>query len=301
MRLAFLSLFLPVVGFSCAPSAPSKVHVDPGRYTKTIKIGEMERSYVLRVPKQYDNKTKLPLVILLHGWTSNANQVEVYTQFGAKADKEGFILVSPDGTIGIGKNRGWNSGILNLGGADADDVALTETLIDSLEKDMYVDDKRVFVAGHSNGAMMAYQLGGKLGSRIAAIAVVAGTIGTPRNHVEEPKEPVSAIVIHGKADETVPYDDTSKALLKTTSAPESAKWWAEKIGCGSPKHTEQENGRVTFDRYSGGKNGAEVELISIRDGGHMWPNTLGFAGPGSSANLAATDLIWDFFRSHPKR
>ena len=45
MKLAYLPILLALCGFSCAPSAPTKVHVDPGRYTKTIKIGEMERSY----------------------------------------------------------------------------------------------------------------------------------------------------------------------------------------------------------------------------------------------------------------
>jgi polyhydroxybutyrate depolymerase len=102
------------------------------------------------------------------------------------------------------------------------------------------------------------------------------------------------------ADPTVPYDENSKALIRTTPAPASAKWWADKVGCSVQTHEAQEEGRIQIDRYSGGRNGVEVELISIKDGGHMWPTALSLAGPGSAANVPATDLIWDFFKSHPK-
>lgn len=299
MKLAYLPLLLPLLGFSCAPA--SKPHIEPGRYEKTIKVDGIERSYILRVPKQYDNKTSLPVVFVYHGWTSTAKQAEAYTQFGAKSEKEGFILVVPDGTEGINKLRGWNCGFLNLGNPDADDVKMTSDILDSLERDMYVDEKRVYVAGHSNGAMMAYDLGAKLSDRIAAIAVVSGSIGTARNHIDKPTAPVSAIILHGTADPTVPYDSNTKALIQTTSAPDSAKWWAEQDGCAPVKRTEEQDGRIKIDLYPGGKSGAEVELISIKDGGHMWPNTLGLRGPGSAADFPATDRIWDFFKSHPKK
>jgi polyhydroxybutyrate depolymerase len=272
MKFAYVFLVLPIFGFSCSHTQGPKPHVDPGKYVKTIKEGQLERSYILRVPKNYDNKTNLPLVLVYHGWTSNAQQADVYTEFGAKAEKEGFILVIPDGTPGIGKLKGWNAGILNLGAADVDDVKLTSDLLDSVEKDLYVDESRVYVAGHSNGAMMAYDLGAKLGNRIAAIGVVSGTIGTPDHQCENPQGPVSAIIFHGKADNTVPYDDTAKsALIKCTSAPDSAKWWAQKDGCAAATRTTQDDGDVIIDDYKGGKNGTEVELVSLVKGNHSWP------------------------------
>ncbi|OWY59791.1 hypothetical protein B7486_72665, partial [cyanobacterium TDX16] len=127
--------------------------------------------------------------------------------------------------------------------------------------------------------------------RIAAIGVVAGTIGLPEKQVESPKGPVSAIIVHGKADETVPYDSTVQALIKSTSAPDSAKWWAEKLGCGPGVRAERESGNLLVDSFNGGKDGCAVELVTIVDGGHSWP----------SEKISATDLIWEFFQSHPKR
>jgi polyhydroxybutyrate depolymerase len=300
MKFAYALLALPLFGFSCSSAVVPKPHIDPGRYVKTIKVGDLQRSYILRVPKAYDNKTKLPLVFVFHGWTSSAEEAEVYTQFGAKSEKEGFILAVPNGTEGVGKLKGWNAGFLNLGQSSADDVKLTSELLDQLEKDMYIDESRVYVAGHSNGAMMAYTLGAKLSDRIAAIAVVSGTIGIPKQQVEEPKGPVSAIIIHGKKDPTVPYDDTVQALLKSTAAPVCAQWWAGKVGCISPTRTTQAGGNVVIDTFTGGRAGTEVKFVSIVNGGHMWPNELDLPGPAAKSKFPATDVIWEFFKSHPK-
>lgn len=294
MRFIFAITVFSALGFSCSPPAAAKPHIDPGKYVKTIKEGELERSYILRVPKAYDNMTKLPLVFVFHGWTSNAEQADVYTQFGAKSEKEGFILVIPNGTEGLGKLKGWNTGFLNLGIADVDDVKFTSDVLDKVEADMYVDESRVYVAGHSNGAMMAYDLGARLGDRFAAIGVVSGTIGVPDKQVDEPKNPVSAIIIHGKADETVPYDASTVGLIKSTSAPDSAKWWAGKCGCEVATRTTDHKGNVIVDDYKPGKNGAEVELVTIVDGHHAWP------AERSETHVRAVDLIWDFFKAHPK-
>jgi polyhydroxybutyrate depolymerase len=289
MKLAHAILALPLFAFSCAPLPLAKPRIEPGRYVKSIEEGGIERSYILRVPWKYDSRTRLPLVILLHGWGSNALDAETATRFGAKSEQEGFLLAVPNGTEGVGKLKGWNVGFLRLGGQNVDDVKFTGDLLDQLERDLAVDENRVYVAGHSNGAMMAYELGAKLSDRIAAIAVVSGTIGTLHQRVDVPLSPVSAIIFHGKEDATVPYDDSAKALLQSISAPESAKWWASKDGCGDASETIEQKGEVAICDYRGGRNKTEVELVSIAKGDHSWPS-----------DVRATDMIWDFFRSHPR-
>jgi polyhydroxybutyrate depolymerase len=288
MKLARVLLPLSLFGFSCAPATPAKVHLEPGRYVRTIKVGQLERNYILRVPKNYDNATNLPLVFVLHGWSSSAREAEVNTGFAGKADKEGFILVLPDGTPAIGDLKGWNSGALDLGSPKANDVKLIGDLIEQLERDYYVDRQRVYVAGHSNGAMMAYDVGAQLGDKIAAIAVVSGTVGGVGTHVPDPKSPVSAIIFHGKQDETVPYDANSHALITSTPAPESAKWWADKIGCRNSSAGKLDGCALT--NYKEGRDRTEVEFVTIPDGDHSWP----------SGKVKATDMIWDFFKAHPK-
>ncbi len=294
MKPSSLFLAIPIFGFACGQ--PSKPHIEPGQYLRTIKEAALERTYILRVPTGYDNRTNLPVVILFHGWTGSAERILAATGFGAKADKEGFILVVPNGTEGIGKWRGWNCGFLNLGNADADDIKFTSDILDQVEKDLHVDENRVYVAGHSNGAMMAYDLGAKMGDRLAAIAVVSGTVGVPNAHVPDPVSPLSAIIFHGKADDTVPYDDKTQGLIKSTPAPESAKWWAEKDGCKAAIETTRDRGNLVIEDYEVGKNHTEVEFFTIVDGDHAWPGS-----PSARSHVPATDLIWSFFKSHPRR
>ncbi|MFI5386481.1 MAG: hypothetical protein ACHQ50_10220, partial [Fimbriimonadales bacterium] len=97
------------------------------------------------------------------------------------------------------------------------------------------------------------------------------------------------------ADDTVPYDSSTQGIIQSTPAPESAKWWAQQDGCGAMKEATKDSGNVIVDDYAGGRNGAEVEFISIVKGDHGWPQA---TNPDSG--ISATDLIWDFFRSHPK-
>jgi len=292
MKIPIIALVLPVLAFSCGQQA--KPPVEPGQYVKTIQEGDLARTYILRVPKNYDGKTNLPLVVLFHGWTGSAEDVEANTGFGDKADREGFILAIPNGTEGVGGLRGWNCGFLDLGKPKADDVKFTTDVLDQVERDLCVDPNRVYVAGHSNGAMMAYDLGAKLSGRIAAIAVVSGTIGIPGSQVADPEGPVSAIILHGKEDPTVPYDASHEGLIKAIPAPESAKWWAEKDGCKPPVESTAKDELI--EDYTGGRNGAEVEFVTILDGKHAWPG-----GGRTHPAISATDMVWDFFRAHPKQ
>lgn len=244
------------------------------------------------MPPAYDGRIGLPLVVLLHGWTSSKEEIERVTRFGEIADREGFFLAIPDATEGFGANRGWNAGFLNLGRADADDTKLIGDLIDRCRATLAVDPKRIFLAGHSSGAMMAGTAAASLGDRIAAIGVVSGTIGFENDHLKRLESPVSAILIHGTADDVVPYDRRTRGFIDPVSAPDSAKWWARQDGCGAGAKTVSDG--FTTELFSGGRGGAEVELVSIGEGGHAWPSSFG------PDHLDGTELLWRFFKAHPK-
>ena len=53
--------------------------------------------------------------------------------------------------------------------------------------------------------------------------------------------------------------------------------------------------------YAGGKQGSEVVLIKINNGGHTWPGRdmkLAILGK-TTKDISANDLIWEFFQRHP--
>ena len=65
-----------------------------------------------------------------------------------------------------------------------------------------VDAKRVYATGMSNGGIMCYRLASEMSDRIAAIAPVAGPMGTATCN---PRRPVPVIHFHGTADEFAPF------------------------------------------------------------------------------------------------
>ncbi len=282
-------------------SLPAKA---PGRYVESLTSAGIPRSYILRVPRGYDGKKRLPLVVLLHGWTGSAKTSEMSTRMGIKAQQEDFVLAIPDG---LGNPQGWNAGFIDLSGKKQDDVAFIDKLIEQVESEVGIDPDRVYVAGHSNGAMMTNLIGAKLSHKVAAIAAVAGSIGVPKkeggfNSIPEPVGPVSVLLIHGKQDKMVQYESTAQALLHVIGAMDSAKWWAKNNGCKlEPKETTSTNANIITTTFERGKDRTEVSLISILNGTHDWPGGIGLNGVEMATGLNATDVIWDFFKSHPKK
>jgi polyhydroxybutyrate depolymerase len=279
----------------------------PGRVRRLIVDGRT-RSYFVHLPQGHDNRSAMPVVVALHGATMNGPMMAWFSGLDQKADEAGFLAVFPNGT-GSWENFFWNAG----NGCDpaiqsgVDDVKFIDVLLDDLCRSYPVDQKRIYVAGLSNGAVMAYRLAAELSGRIAAIAAVAGGMGT---EVHEVARPVSVLHFHGTCDEFIPIlgGVGSRSILRAKHWPidHSIRTWVKLNGCNESPHIEalshaRDDTQVTRTTYSGGKDGAEVALIVIEGGGHTWP---GQPSPvkmlGKSAcNISANNLTWEFFQKHP--
>ena len=196
----------PVTTGSPASGAITVGRPSPGESRGSLEIDGRERTWRLYVPRSLPPTGEVPLVIGLHGGFGSGEQFAADAYFGAQAERGGFIAVYPDG-ISRGRLievRTWNAGNCCGEAADqnVDDVAFIEALIDRLHTALPLDADRVYITGHSNGAMMGYRLACELSDRIAAIAVVAGSLEAPCS----PSEPVSILSIHGDADEHHPLE-----------------------------------------------------------------------------------------------
>lgn len=80
-------IFLSIWAFSKAQSVGG-----------TIQHGGLTRAYNVYVPSSYNPANPVPLVINLHGYSSNNWQQELYSSFNPIADTAGFIIVYPQGT-----------------------------------------------------------------------------------------------------------------------------------------------------------------------------------------------------------
>jgi len=70
----------------------------PGDHTRSFKMGEPERSYLVHVPKGYDSKKATPVVLALHAALMDGPMMVSLSGMSKKADEEGFVVVYPSGT-----------------------------------------------------------------------------------------------------------------------------------------------------------------------------------------------------------
>lgn len=297
--------FLLLAAFGLAEPEP----LGPGDHTRTLTIGEQKRTYLVHIPKSYDGKKPTPVVLALHGAGMNGSMMVWFSGLNKKSDDAGFIVVYPSGT-GAGPFLTWNAGGLRgkMAEGRADDVAFIGKLLDDLGSVLKVDDRRIYACGMSNGGMMCYRLAAELSDRITAIAPVAGTIAIDES---KPRRPVPVIHFHGAKDSIVPFEvakGKAPSFLKLKGVEDSIQTWVKLNGCEEQAKVETiskagDEMKVTRKIYASGKEGAEVVLVVIDEGGHTWPGQqppVSFVGK-SARNISANDLMWEFFQRHKRK
>ncbi|BBX57441.1 Esterase PHB depolymerase [Mycobacterium shottsii] len=260
--------------------APPPAGFAEGTSFHTINVGGVDRTYRLYQPEGLP--AGAALVVMLHGGFGNARQAERSYDWDELADSEKFVVVYSDGL-----NRAWN---VNGGGccgrsarAGVDDVAFISAAVADVAHNVGIDANRVYAAGMSNGAMMAYTMACNTGI-FAAIGPVSGTQLDPCRS----PHPVSVMHIHGTGDPLVRYAGGAGAGAASHIAgppvPDLNAFWRDVDRCDAPVATV--SGLVATSVASCANN-RSVVLVSIDDGGHQWP-------------LAATEMLWEFFALHPR-
>ncbi len=320
-RLGLVALIVIGLAAAAAGSAVASSQPNTGKdLVERFTFQGQERTYLLHLPPGYDKKKPTPMVLVLHYYTGTGRAMAEQIGFSAKADKEHFIVVYPDGPIPGGTGLSWDIWHNPRDMQGAGDVAFVRELIRRLSARFAIDPKRIYATGMSQGGMVAHLAGGELSSVIAAIAPVGAIL------TAEPKsaDPVSVLIIHGTADPIVPYKGgtlgggsrrrgsgsrrgggpgrggrTQGAGGMRPFVPavaEAASTWVAHNGC-SPKAKKTQQGKVIKELYTGGKAGTEVVVYTIVGGGHDWPSLNDKTGSG----FRTTDVVWEFFKKHPKK
>lgn len=252
------------------------------------------------IPDSYDAGTATPLIVLLHGYTSSGANQDNYMGFSKIADDYGFLLVAPDGTREAGGNesRFWNASdaCCNFYGSEVDDSGYVQSIIETMKSEYNVDDKRVYLVGHSNGGFMSYRMAYDHSDTIAAIASLAGA--TQLGDREAPLNPVNVLQIHGTADGTIAYAGGDIQENRYPGAVATVRQWAGYNGCRQEGKAREmrdldaslpgfETGVLKFD--IGCKPGGSSELWTISSGPHV---------PLLSDSFAEQVVEWLY--AHPK-
>jgi len=78
----------------------------PAQETKEkVTVDDVDREFMVRLPRGYDAKQHYPVVILLHGMNQDADDMERLTRFDELADKNGIITIYP-----VALHGRWNVG-----------------------------------------------------------------------------------------------------------------------------------------------------------------------------------------------
>ena len=271
--------------------------------SETLKSGGDLRNYWLVRPEGIEKTKPAPLLMVLHGSAGSGEDMMTVTRRGFErlADKEKFIVVYPDAL-----ERRWNDQ-----GGTVDDVAFLLAIVDKLVADGLVDKNRIYVAGISNGGMMAQRLACEQADRIAGIATVAGGLPEPLQATCKPARALPVLVIHGTEDPIVPWSGGAVAGFedfgKVLSARETAKFWAANNRCGDggviaaePDRDPKDGTRVKMEVFASCPAGAAVKLAAVEGGGHTWPGGYQYLPERfigrTSQDVDANMLIWDFFK-----
>jgi polyhydroxybutyrate depolymerase len=278
---------------------------DDGRSVVTLDVGGLTRRYIRYEPPGLDRSAPVPFVVLLHGATGSGAIAERLYGMSQLAASQGFVVAYPDA---LGQPSAWNT-TPEVGNRKPSDVAFIRALVEQEQATRPLDPRRTFACGHSSGAIMSYRLASEASDLFAAVGVVAGTIGyqTAEGRAwtfPAPQRPVAVIHVHGTADPLVAYDGGSwRGGRGTVSVADSIQFWVVQDGCDpTPVKETTPDGAATRQTYSGGRDGTEVTLWTIQDGGHEWPGwTLAARRTNDAAPaVSATDLIWEFFAAHPR-
>ena len=271
--------------------------------SETLKSGGDLRNYWLVRPEGIEKTKPAPLLMVLHGSAGSGEDMMTVTRRGFErlADKEKFVVVYPDAL-----ERRWNDQ-----GGTVDDVGFLLAIVDKLVADGLVDKNRIYVAGISNGGMMAQRLACEQADRIAGIATVAGGLPEPLQATCKPARALPVLVIQGTEDPIVPWSGGAVAGFedfgKVLSARETAKFWAANNRCGDggviaaePDRDPKDGTRVKMEVFASCPAGAAVKLAAVEGGGHTWPGGYQYLPERfigrTSQDVDANMLIWDFFK-----
>ena len=264
----------------------------------TINVDGKTRKYWLYVPASVAGQKNVPVVFSLHGrgGTGDPNEANSSTlgkpTFTSLADKEGFIVVYPQGRDGGKEPNDWNNGFVGTTGWEATgkenaDTKFIKALVDEIKKiynsnsNISVDPKKFYLCGFSMGGMMTYACAKVLNGTFAAYGSCGGF---PLNEFHlnlATKQPIPFIHMHGSSDNMLGIKHLHTIIENLLF----------RNGCSlKDKNTTtewtntKENGEThEFKRYDfTGVNGVPVTTVTFKD---LW----------HSVEASAPKYLWDFF------
>ena len=250
----------------------------------TCDYAGITRSFLEYAPA----KAPKGIILMLHGYGSDAQAFRLSTKLDEEAIKRGFVVIYVTGL----KNEqdktsatGWNSGI---GNSTNDDIGFLKELACYFQKKYNLSRQNTFAAGFSNGGFMMYRLAIEAQDTFAAVASVAGMMPESMWALKKKKANISLLQINGTKDDVVPMQlNGSSKYSKAPAIEEVMDYFITANGL-TQKQTQQLSSTAELTKFSGKNN--QVWQVLIQDGRHSWPEE-------KICGFSTNNLILDFFMS----
>ncbi len=234
------------------------------------KVGDVTRDALVFPPSKKGDAAP-PLVFAFHGHGGTSQNASKTFKFQDEWPEAVVVymqgLPTPGKTDPDGKKPGWQK---TVGDQEDRDLKFFDAVLATMKEKYKIDEKRLYVTGHSNGGGFTYLLFAARPDLFAAIAPSAAGVGGLKGLKDV--KPIPVMHIAGEKDDVVPFEAQKKTMdgVKEYNGCEAeGKEWAK--GC---------------TIYASSK---DAPLVSFIHGGtHKYP-------------AEAPALIVKFFKEHARK
>jgi polyhydroxybutyrate depolymerase len=286
-----MKLYYPLLIALCASASASAQNI-------TFPHDGLDRQYRIHIPDQVADTA--PLVLALHGYSGNNNDMMNNYGWVELADERGFVVAFPNGTQDQWNNRFWDVDYDFHQGLDIDDDGFLSSLAVHLQQLHGLDPDRTFVTGFSNGAEMCFQLACRESETFVAFAPIIGMMMDTLFTNCEPAVARPILSMNGTDDDVTLFEgdmNNTGGWGAYRSIPETMAFWANILGTTSfertylPDTDPNDGSTVRLDVYSSLQHDRELWYYLVIGGGHDWP------GQWGNMDIDATLEVWNFFDS----
>jgi polyhydroxybutyrate depolymerase len=251
-----LACVMLILGASLSGCGPGKVELGEANYTALAlpkqctvasPVSEIKTPGGLRItvraPANYDARLAHPLLVVYPSGGQSRQASEAFSGLTREATARGFVVAYSD-------HRSLRLKVFDLLGEVPATVA----------REWCVDQKRVWLAGHSDGGTAASALVflEKSGLPVAGIIASAAGLRAEDLRAYSCPAPRPVMIVHSKDDRLFPFPAYGR---------DAAQWWAQCNRCEAKSASAQAG---CFE-YPGCANGARTLFCEVSGGHAKWP------------------------------
>lgn len=235
--------------------------------TYTCTFDGVKHGMILDMP---ENTRNAPLVVMLHGYGSSAEDMRTSVHFEEAAVPMGYAVAYVTGAPDPSDKSsaaGWNSEGTPTGNKDRDFLV---SLAEHLQREYDLDKDRIYAAGFSNGATMVHTLAMNADGTYSAFVSVSGMMQKTVWDGRKEADDVSFFQITGTNDTYVPQKCNGSAKFSQAPAIEDvAEYRIASIAADREKSIAV-NDRSVMLIHENTASHRQFRELTVKYGSHSW-------------------------------